>query len=155
MNLKLGMTACVAVLVCQVAVSVQTGPGTLEGYVSDVDGGALPGVSVAVSSTTLPAGQRLTTNARGGFGPGRLSAGQYQVDLALTGFKSAKGVVNVKHGAVSTVTFQMAIGSLEEVVTVRAPAPPVTPPVAKPPAQPGAATPIRVGGGIQEPRKIQ
>ena len=150
--MKLALSLCLALVVGQAAAGVQTMSGSIEGYVADVDGGLLPGVTVDVSSPSLPAPQTLTSNARGRFNVTQLTPGEYQLSLRLPGFRTARGAVQVKPGAASGVTFHMAVGSLSELVTVRssrpaAPAQP-TPPVA-------STRPIRIGGSIQEPRKIK
>jgi hypothetical protein len=44
----------------------------------------------------------------------QLAAGDYQLSLQLPGFRTARGTVAVKPGAASGVTFQMAVGSVEE-----------------------------------------
>lgn len=146
------LSALVVVAVWQVAVAVQTGPGGIEGYVSDADGGVLPGVTVEVSSPAAPA-QTVTTDARGRFVVRQLPAGQYQVGLSLTGFRTSRGSVSVRAGGTSAVTFQLAVGSLSETLTVRSPTP--SPAQVPPPSPPPVTnTPIRVGGDIQEPLKI-
>jgi TonB family protein len=149
--MKLAMSLCVAFIVCQAVAGLQTRPGGIEGYVTDADGGLLPGVAVSVSSANLQPAQALT-DARGRFNVPQLAAGDYQVSLQLPGFRTARGVVAVKPGAASGVTFQMAIGSLEEVVTVRSLRPAAT---AQPAPQAAPTGPVRIGGSIREPRKIK
>ena len=151
MRSLLGTLAVVAIW--QVPGVVQTGAGTLEGRVTDMSGGVLPGVTVTVSAAAPAAPRNVVSNARGQFVLDQLAAGEYGLTLSLPGFRPARGSVNVKAGLRSAVTFEMAIGALAEQVNVRAPAPVA---VSQPPA-PAAAnvgTPIRVGGSIQSPRKI-
>ena len=150
MRSMLGALAVVAMW--QVPGIVQTGPGTIEGRVTDMSGGVLPGVTVTVSAAGSTAPRNVFSNPRGQFELAQLSAGEYGLTLSLPGFKTARGSVNVKPGLRSAVTFEMAIGSLAEEVSVRAPAPVA---VTQPPAPPGGnvGAPIRVGGSIREPRK--
>jgi protein TonB len=96
--------------------------------------------------------QTLTSDPRGRFNVSQLAAGDYQLSLRLSGFRAARGAVEVKPGATSAVTFQMAVGSISEFVTVRS-SMPVAP--AQPAPQVASTGPIRVGGSIQEPRKIK
>ena len=151
MRSLLGALAVVAIW--QVPGVVQTGPGTIEGRVSDMSGAVLPGVTVTVSAPAPAAPRSVFSNARGQFELAQLSAGEYGLALSLPGFRTARGSVNVKPGSKSAVTFEMAIGSLAEQVNVRAPAPIA---VSQPPAPADASvgTPIRVGGEIRAPRKI-
>ncbi len=151
MRSLLGALAVVAMW--QVPGLVQTGSGAIEGRVSDSSGAVLPGVTISLSAAAPAAARSVYSNARGQFEFGQLPAGEYTLSLSLIGFKTARGSVSVKPGARSSVTFEMGIGSLSEQVSVRAPAP-VTPNQLPPPANPNVATPIRVGGSIQEPRKI-
>ena len=150
-KLKL-LSALVAVALWQVPVAVQAGPGGIEGYVSDASGAVLPGVSVQVSSPSVP-GQKIFSNASGRFNVAQLPAGAYQVDLSLPGFRTSRRSVNVRAGNTSAVTFQLAIGSLSESVTVSVAAAAPAPLPAPPPT--GQQTPIRVGGSIEVPRKVQ
>ncbi len=147
------LSALAVVAIWQVPGVVQTGPGTIEGRVTDMHGGVLPGVTITVSAAAPAAPGSVFSNPRGQFELAQLSAGEYGLTLSLSGFRTARGSVNVKAGSKSAVTFEMAIGSLAEEVHVRAPAPLA---VSQPPrpADVNVATPIRVGGSIREPRKI-
>ena len=150
--MKLALSLCVALVVCEAVAGVQTTLGSIEGYVADVDGGLLPGVTVDVSSPNLPAPQTLTSDVRGRFRVPQLAAGEYQLSLRLPGFRTARGAVEVKPGAAAGVTFHMAVGSLSELVTVRSSRPAAP---AQPAPQVASTAPIRIGGSIQEPRKIK
>lgn len=151
MRSLLGALAVVAIW--QVPGVVQTGPGTLEGRVTDMSGAVLPGVTVTVSAAGSVPGRNVVSNARGQFELAQLQAGNYDLTLSLIGFRPARGTVSVRTGVKSAVTFEMAIGSLSEQVNVQAPAPAaVSQPAA--PAAVNVGTPIRVGGSIQPPRKI-
>jgi TonB family protein len=146
------LSVLAVVAIWQVPGVVQTGPGTIEGRVTDMYGGVLPGVTITVSGAALAAPRTVVSNAPGQFQLTQLSAGEYGLALSLSGFRTVRGSVNVKAGSKSAVTFEMALGSVSEQVNVRAPAPVV---VTEPP-QPAAAnvaTPIRVGGSIRTPRK--
>ena len=145
------LSAQVAVALWQVPAAVQVGPGSIEGYVSDASGGVLPGVTIQVSSPGAP-GQTVISNASGRFAVRQLVPGRYEVGLSLPGFHTSRGAVNVRAGNASAVTFQLAIGSLSESLMVQASAPAPAQPPAPPPT--GPQTPIRVGGSIQEPRKV-
>ena len=147
------VSALAVVAISQVPGAVQTGPGTIEGRVSDMYGGVLPGVTITVSAAAPAAPRSVVSNAGGQFQLAQLPAGEYGLTLSLSGFKTARGSVNVKAGLKSAVTFELAIGSVAEEVQVRAPAPVAAnqPPR---PAEANVSTPIRVGGSIREPRKV-
>lgn len=135
----------------------QTTIGSIAGRVIDPDGGVVPGVTVMVSSPLLPAARSLVTNARGEFAIADLAPGTYELRLSLTGFKTARGEVTVLPGRRSSTGFSLQLGSLSETVTISGIASGAQPPaVAAPGAVAGAPqVPIRVGGDIQEPRKLK
>jgi hypothetical protein len=61
---------------------------TIHGVVSDDTGGALPGVTVSLSSPALQAKERVvTTEVNGGYRFADLPAGTYRLSFALTGFR--------------------------------------------------------------------
>ena len=139
------------VFLSQTAANVQDRPGGLDGFVADAHGGRLPGVTVSVSSPRLPQARTVISNAAGRFGLAQLAADDYELALSMTGFQTARGRVTVKPGSTSLVTFQMAIGSLTEYVSIHAasPAPPAQTLLKDAPGEP-----IRVGGDIRAPRKV-
>ena len=60
---------------------------TIHGVVKDDTGGALPGVTVTLTSPALQVGQRVeTTGADGGYRFEQLPGGTYQLKFELTGF---------------------------------------------------------------------
>ena len=128
---------------------VGQGQAAIEGRVTDRDGGVMPGVTVAVSSSALQTPATLTTDDRGAFRLAELAAGTYEFTISHPSFRTARGRVSVRAGQRSAVSFQMDLGAREEIVNVRL-ADGVGPPVT---AQPTGG-PIRVGGAIQEPRKV-
>ena len=135
----------------------QTNSGSIAGRVIDPDGGVVPGVSVMVSSPLLPAARSLVTNARGEFAIADLAPGTYDLRLSLTGFKTASGRVDVQPGRRSSTGFSLQLGSLSETVTIIGVASGTQPPagVAPAAATQGPQVPIRVGGDIQEPKRLR
>jgi TonB family protein len=147
MKMFIGVLA--GVVLSQAAVSVQTRSGALAGAVTD-GVGALPGVSIHISSPALPAPRALTSNVVGQFGL-QLPAGEYEVELSLPGFQTVRGPVTVNPGATSSVTFLLPVGALDEHVIVRSSLPVSLAP-SSPPAR--AAGPVRIGGDVRPPTKI-
>lgn len=135
----------------------QTTIGSIAGRVIDPDGGVVPGVTVMVSSPLLPAARTLATNARGEFAIADLAPGTYDLRLSLTGFKTASGQVSVLPGRRSSAGFSLQLGSLSETVTISGVASGAQPPAVAAPAAVANApqVPIRVGGDIQEPRRLR
>ena len=92
----------------------------IAGIVRDSSGGVLPGVSVEVSSPALIERARVVyTDSQGQFRAIALNPGTYKVTFTLTGFNTV-----IRDGIVLTAAFtatidaSMAVGSVEETVTV-------------------------------------
>lgn len=113
----------IAVLVCGVigaglAHAQQT--GTLSGTVRDAQGGVLPGVTVSVTSDSLIGGARTTvTGEAGGYQMPTLPPGTYVVTYELTGFSTLRHEgVAVGVARTTRLDVELAVGSLQESVTV-------------------------------------
>ena len=95
-------------------------PGQIVGRVLDAQGGVVPGATIVAEV----AGQRRTvvTGADGQYVISNLPAGPLSVTSQLSGFKTAQRSV-VYDQRPRQIDFQMAVGGLEETVTVQAEAP--------------------------------
>src|SRR5262249_16017119 len=92
--------------------------GNIFGYVTDEQGGRLPGVTVTVSGIGAPKTQ--TTDARGEYRFLNLSPGNYQLAYELQGFwKDTKSEVQVAVAKNPETTASMKLSSVEAAVTVR------------------------------------
>ena len=115
--------AAVAVFVCASAgtASAQTGSlGTIHGTVTDQSGAALPGVTATLTSPALQVGKATTvTEANGDYRFGDLPLGTYKVTFELSGFKTfVRDELRIPVGFVARIDVAMAVGGLEESVTV-------------------------------------
>ena len=93
---------------------------TIHGAVSDESGAALPGVTVTLTSEALQVG-RVTrvTEPDGTYRFGDLSVGTYRIAFELAGFKTfIRDEVRLLVGFVSRIDATLAIGGIEETVTV-------------------------------------
>lgn len=97
----------------------QTGQGSLRGYVRDGQGGALPGVTVTASSPELLRPVSSVTNEEGYYRLVNLPPGTYVLGAELTGFTAFKreGVL-LRAGATFAVDIELALGTLQETITV-------------------------------------
>ena len=95
-------------------------PGQIVGRVLDAQGGVVPGATIVAEV----AGQRRTavTGADGQYVISNLPAGPLSVTSQLPGFKTAQRSL-VYDQRPRQIDFQMAVGGLEETVTVQADAP--------------------------------
>lgn len=98
---------------------------SLVGAVTDSSGGALPGVTVEVSSPALIEGTRVVvTSDDGRYRVVDLRPGVYVVQFSLGGFQTLRRENVVLETAVTTtVNAELSVGALEDAITVRGGAP--------------------------------
>jgi len=118
MRLRMSVVAVVCLLVT--VMSAQADRGRITGVVSDVSGGVLPGVTVTLSG---PESRSVVTNERGEFAFEAVRPGQYELKAMLPGFVEIKQQVSVRAGGAVRLNLKMAVGALEETVTVSGAAP--------------------------------
>ena len=94
--------------------------GAITGVVKDVSGGVLPGVTVEVASPVLIEKVRsVSTDATGQYRVVDLRPGAYSVTFSLTGFKTVKrDGIQLTGTFVATVSADLAVGGLDETITV-------------------------------------
>ena len=97
----------------------------LTGEVTDNTGGVLPGVTVEVASPVLIEGSRVAvTDGTGRYNIINLRPGPYTVTMVLPGFSTfVQEGINVPASTNVTINGQLAVGALEETVTVSGEAP--------------------------------
>src|SRR5690242_14020300 len=100
------------------------GTAQLSGTVRDESGAVLPGVTVTVTQTNTGLVRTTVTEANGAYLLTNLPTGPYRLEAALQGFRSyvQTGIV-LQVGGTPTVNAVLAVGALEEAVTVEAAAP--------------------------------
>jgi hypothetical protein len=113
------VSLAVCVAVASPPASAQTG-SAIAGTVRDASGGVLPGVTVEAASAALIEGSRsaVTDNA-GSYRIENLRPGDYDVTFTLTGFRTVKREgITLPASFTATVNTDMAVGQLEEAITV-------------------------------------
>ena len=136
--------------------ALQVATGEVSGRVVDQLDNVLPAVEVSLITAR---GQRrsTTTDAQGDFTFSNVPAGRHTVFAQLAGFRDFNIGVDVVGAATSSIRIAMAVGMIEEHVTVVSnaePRPPISRPrnladTAAPPVNPDT---VRVGGNIRPPR---
>ena len=93
----------------------------LSGTVKDGSGGVLPGVDVTITQTDTGLKRSAVTGADGAYLLPNLPVGPYRLDAMLQGFRSytQTGIV-LQVGANPIINIAMAVGQIEESVTVQA-----------------------------------
>ena len=112
--------ALAAFMLFVLAPSVVYAQATLAGIARDTSGAVLPGVTVEASSPVLIEKVRTaTTDATGRFTIPDLRPGTYKVTFSLTGFRTiVRDGVELAGTAVATVNADMAVGGVQETITV-------------------------------------
>ncbi|HMF09438.1 MAG TPA: TonB-dependent receptor [Thermoanaerobaculia bacterium] len=91
--------------------------GTIEGNITDQNGGTLPGVSIEATSPNLQGSRTATTGSNGHYRLASLPPGTYKVTATLQGFGSVQKNVTVALDATATANVQMELAA-KEAVTV-------------------------------------
>ena len=99
----------------------QTVTGTVTGIIKDASGGVLPGVTVTFTQVETGRQETVVTDQDGRYTSQPLQLGTYRVEAALSGFKaSARTGIPLTIDDVARVDFTLEVGTVQEVVEVRA-----------------------------------
>jgi hypothetical protein len=118
-------TAFAVLLAVAASAHAQTSLGSITGRAVDSSGGALPGVTVSITSPQMIGGARTTvTDEEGIYRFTLLNGGTYTVTFTLPGFNTLniEGVV-LGAGQTLTINGTLEVATLEETVTVTSQAP--------------------------------
>jgi hypothetical protein len=117
---RVALLSAALVVVTGMPVWAQSAGSTIHGTVKDESGGAVPGVTVTLSSPALQVGQlTVVTDADGNYRFGELPAGTYRITYELAGFKTyVVSELRLTIGFVARADATMAVGGLEESITV-------------------------------------
>jgi carboxypeptidase family protein len=97
-----------------------TASGTLRGTATDPQRAVVPGVSVSVTSATVPGARTATTNEAGEYRFADLPPGTYTLVAELDGFsRFVRTPIVVSAGLNVTVDFTMSVGAISETIEVR------------------------------------
>jgi outer membrane receptor protein involved in Fe transport len=91
---------------------------SVRGVVHDPDHRPVNGANVLLKSTTSDYSQTLTTNADGSFEALSVPAGAYQVTVTQSGFAPMSQQIVVASSSAPVLHFQLAIGPVQQTVTV-------------------------------------
>lgn len=97
----------------------QSVSGSITGAVIDPSGAGVPSAGVTVTNPATGVRLSMTTNAQGYYLASNLIAGDYQVEVTATGFKTFRqNSVPVTIGSTVRLDVQLDIGSLQDAVNV-------------------------------------
>src|SRR5262245_30683325 len=96
----------------------------MSGTVRDESGAVLPGVTVTVTQTDTAVVRTAVTDESGAYGLPNLPTGPYRLEATLQGFRTYQqtGIV-LQVGATPVINAVLAVGSIEETVSVEGAAP--------------------------------
>jgi hypothetical protein len=110
---------CLMTLLIANSVSAQQGTTELRGRVIDSQSAVLPGVTVVVRNQETGMVRETVSGSDGSFIASGLVPGTYQVNAELQGFKKfERKDLRLEVGKTSSIDVTMAVGSVEETVTV-------------------------------------
>jgi Carboxypeptidase regulatory-like domain len=121
---KICGSTCVLLLILALPASGQISTAQLTGKVTDTSNAVLPGATVTVIQTDTGAVRSVVTDADGSYLVSNLSPGPYRLEIALQGFRTyvQTGIV-LQVAATPTINVSLALGNLQETITVEAAAP--------------------------------
>ena len=96
----------------------------LNGRVTDESGAVLPGVTVTAVQTDTGFTRSVVTDGTGAYAMPNVPTGPYRLEVSLQGFRTyiQTGIV-LQVGATPTINATLAVGNLEETVSVEAATP--------------------------------
>ena len=108
-------------LVVAVPAAAQTTLGTIRGTIVDPQQQVVPGATVVITDESTSVTREVQSDAQGSFEVPNLRPGTYSVAATIAGFSKAQrtGVV-LRAASVVRIDLSLAIGNLEDVVTVTA-----------------------------------
>ena len=113
-----------ALLLCLAATAAAQTGGTLQGTVTDEQGGALPGATVTLTNTETGWTRASVTDAQGWYRAAALPPGTYEIKAELSGFATTvRNRVPLTLGQELTVNTSMKVATLAETITVTGEAP--------------------------------
>jgi len=115
------LVSCLACLILSLAATAQLPTSSLNGTVTDPQGGLVAGAKVSIANAATGATRETTSGSDGGFAVTDLPPGDYSVRVSATGFATSeyKGV-HLEVGRATTLSVSLRIAAGGEVVEVSA-----------------------------------
>src|SRR5262245_14937315 len=120
---SLGVFIALLLLVVRTAAAQGTAEGTISGTVTDQTRAVLPCVSVSANNPATGFMREATTDTAGNFILPALPPGTYTVSAMLTGFSTFQRSITLTVGAEVKLPISLAVGALNETLTVTGEAP--------------------------------
>jgi hypothetical protein len=113
----------ILVVAARIAAAQGSAEGTISGTVTDQTRAVLPGVAIAATNPATGFVREATTDAAGNFIVAALPPGTYTVVAMLSGFSTFQRTITLTVGSEVKLPISLAVGSLNETLTVTGDAP--------------------------------
>ena len=98
----------------------QTATGSVVGTVQDASGAVVPGANVTITNKGTAVSRSLVTNSEGLYSAPSLQAGDYEVKVESSGFRTTVLDAQVLAGSTTTANVSLSLGEAQQTVTVEA-----------------------------------
>lgn len=116
---RLGIVALVVSLFGAAPTLAQQGRAEISGRTTDEQGAILPGVSIVVTNEATGVFREITSSAEGTYLASQLVPGTYKIVARLAGFRTVERTgLQLQVGTTMRINLELAVGGLEETVTV-------------------------------------
>ena len=137
-RLRIGLIVGTLLFALAVPALAQQGTAVIAGKATDQQGAVLPGVAIVVTNEETGIFREMTTSEEGTYLASQLTPGRYRVVARLPGFRTVeRGGLILPVGTTLTINLALAVGGVEETVTVIGESPLID------------TTSARVGGNIE------
>jgi hypothetical protein len=124
MRTRVSICALLAVLVSVAPAGAQQGTSEVRGRITDAQGAVLPAVNVTVRNQDTGMFRETVTSTDGTYFVSGIVPGAYEIVAEIQGFKKYnRKDVRLEIGKTTTLDIELAVGGLEETVTVSAESP--------------------------------
>ncbi|PYS43806.1 MAG: hypothetical protein DMG13_34870, partial [Acidobacteria bacterium] len=118
-RLRIGLIVGTLLFASAVPALAQQGTAEIAGRVTDEQGAVLPGVAIVVTNEETGIFREVTTSEEGTYLASQLVPGRYGVVAKLLGFRTMeRGGLILPVGTTLTINLTLAVGAVEETITV-------------------------------------
>ena len=104
---------------CGAPAAAQQGRAEISGRTTDEQGAVLPGVAIVVTNEATGVFREITSSAEGTYLASQLVPGTYKIVARLSGFRTVERTgLQLQVGTTMRINLELAVGGLEETVTV-------------------------------------
>src|SRR5688572_11909084 len=119
MHVPFGLLVILVLVILSSSIEAQVLYGSIVGNIKDASSAVLPGATVVITHDETKATRETTTDATGAYRFPTVQSGTYTVVVKMTGFRAfTRNAVEVTLNSVARVDAALAVGGLEESVTV-------------------------------------